>query len=153
MSRGGLMLFKLCGSFRANRFNRIASALESEGAKQFQIGHYFNPTRGAETSHFFSEKISISEHIQVPRTYKTGRRYARWRSGCTAKSEAQGGADFLHSLGAEHCHTTAQMGLRHGDDMVQINRARALHSVRFGQADLRRHTPDGGSDRGHRDGG
>ena len=45
---------------RAIRFDRIASALESERAKQFQIGQYLNPTRGAETSHVFSEEMSIS---------------------------------------------------------------------------------------------
>lgn len=69
----------------------------------------------------------------------------------TAESEAQGAADLFQSLGAQHRHAAAQMGLRHGDDVVQINGALALHSVRVGQADLGRHTPDGGGDRHHRD--
>ena len=58
--RGGAEAgFKLCGSSRANHLDRIASALEPERAKQFQIGHYLNPMRGAETSHFFRVEISI----------------------------------------------------------------------------------------------
>ena len=51
-------LFKLCDS-SANRFDRIASGLELEHAKQFQVGQYLNPMRGAETSHLFRVEISI----------------------------------------------------------------------------------------------
>jgi len=60
----------------------------------------------------------------------------RWPSRGTAKREAEGGAEFFHSLGAEHRHTPAQMSLRHGDDVGQINSALAFHSVRLGQPDL-----------------
>ena len=51
---------KLCGSSLANRFDRMASALESERTKQFPTGHYLNPPRGAETSYFGDEEIRIS---------------------------------------------------------------------------------------------
>jgi hypothetical protein len=52
--------FKLCGSSRANCFDRIALALESERTEQFQIGQYLNPLCGAEASHFFREEIRIA---------------------------------------------------------------------------------------------
>ena len=78
----GYPLFKLCGSSRANRFNRIASALKSERAKQFQIGHYLNPARGAETSYFFCEEIRISrtDDVGISGQCGTEHGFVRWIS-------------------------------------------------------------------------
>ena len=67
---------------RAIRFDRIASALESERAKQFQIGQYLNTPRGAETSHFFREEIRISGTDDVRVSCQCGAEhgFVRWIS-------------------------------------------------------------------------
>jgi hypothetical protein len=74
--------FKLCGTTLANPCDGNATALEVEGAKQFQIGQYLDPMRGAETPYFFREEISIpgTDDIGVSCQCGTEHGFVRWIS-------------------------------------------------------------------------
>jgi len=71
-------------------------------------------------------------------------------SSGAAKREPESRTDLPHSCGAQARDASHKTLLRHGDRIVQVHGAPALHSVVHLQLHFRGNVPDCGSNRGHR---